>query len=202
MKKIRGVVFDFGGVISIMQEATFYPAVEALTGWNRETVKAGWKRHRLLMDADEISVQALYRRIADDLGQTFDDEVYEELKRLDYEAWSVPNPATIAWGKALKAQGYKIGILTNMPVNFVPWFDRCARELRAIADAEVISGAEHIIKPDPAIYALMVERIGLPPEELFFFDDSPVNVEAARQCGWSAAVFTTPEAAAQALAQA
>ncbi len=201
MKKIAGIVFDFGGVISAPQDASFFPAVEALTGWDKATVLAGWKRHRLLMDADTISVRELYRRIAADHKRALSEACYDRLAQLDFDSWAIPNPATLAWAKTLKAQGYKIGILTNMPTDFIPWFDRCAAEFRALADAEVISGAERIVKPDPTIYALMAKRLALDPEEHFFLDDTQANVDAARQAGWFAHRFTTPEDAADALQQ-
>lgn len=190
MKKIRGIVFDFGGVISAPALSDFFAQVTALAGWTQEQVLAGWTRHRAGLDADRIPVAELYRRIAADLKTPLSDLQIRELGRLDYEAWSPPNPETFRWAQELKAAGLRIGILTNMPTEFIPWFDRCAAPFRALADAEVISGAEGIVKPDPAIYALMAARMDLAPEELFFLDDSPRNVEAAIACGWQAHQFT------------
>lgn len=199
MKAIRGIVFDFGGVISLPMDSGFLPRVRELTGWAPEQVRAGWKRHRAGMDADTISVRELYRRMAEDLGQTLAPGTSDALAEADFAAWAHPNPETLAWARALKAEGYRIGILTNMPTDFLPWFDRCAAEFRALADAEVVSGAEGIVKPNPAIYALMARRIDLPPEALLFLDDTLANVEAARACGWHAHPFTSAADAAEAL---
>ena len=63
---------------------------------------------------------------------------------------------------------------------------------RALADVEVISGLEKLYKPDPAIYRLCEERMGLPPAKLLFFDDYPENVAAARALGWQAEVYNGP----------
>lgn len=201
MSRIRGIVFDFGGVISAPELPAFYKQVEALTGWSQQQLLDGWTRHRAGLDLDRISVCELYRRIAADLQTPLADDLLRELGRLDYEAWSPPNPQTYAWAQELQAAGYRIGILTNMPTEFIPWFDRCAAPFRALADAEVISGAENLAKPDPAIYALMADRMALPPAELLFLDDSPVNVAAAIACGWQAHRFTTVAAARAALEQ-
>ena len=43
-----------------------------------------------------------------------------------------------------------------------------------------------MLKPDPAFFREAIRRIGLPPEEILFVDDSPVNVEAARAVGINA----------------
>lgn len=199
MKQIRGIVFDFGGVISSPTLPAFFEQVASLAGWTQEQVLAGWSRHRAGLDLDRIPVAELYRRIAADLKTPLADGRLREIGRLDYEAWSPPNPQTYAWAQELKAAGFRIGILTNMPTEFIPWFDRCAAPFRALADAEVISGAEGLAKPDPAIYALMATRMGLAPDELFFLDDSPVNVAAAIACGWRAHPFTTVASARAAL---
>lgn len=199
MKTIQGIVFDFGGVISKAQDATFFPEVRRLTGWSREEVLDGWKAHRRALDADDVDAQGLYRLIAADRGETLPQTTLDALKQLDYDSWSVPNPETLAWARELKAAGFRIGILTNMPTGFIPWFDRCAHDFRALADAEVISGVERITKPKPEIYALMAQRMGLPPASLFFLDDTQANVDAARACGWHAERFASVAQAKAAL---
>lgn len=196
---MKGIVFDFGGVITLPQDETFYARVEARFGWTRAAVRAGWKKFRRLMDADIISIEELYLRMAAEEDRELSPAEAEEIGRWDYDSWAIPNPQTIEWIKTLKQQGYKVGILTNMPSNFVPWFERCAGEARRIVDAELISGTVHLAKPAPEIYRLMEERMALPPEDLLFFDDLVENVQGAVACGWHGAVFTTVEAAQQAL---
>ncbi|MBO6675440.1 MAG: HAD family phosphatase [Rhizobiales bacterium] len=63
----------------------------------------------------------------------------------------------------------------------------------------VVSGEERIIKPDPAIYHLLLERAGLPADRTVFIDDSPKNVEGARAVGMHAILFTTPSDLREAL---
>ena len=58
----------------------------------------------------------------------------------------------------------------------------------------VVSGAERLAKPDPAIYRLAAERAGLPMGELVFVDDRLANVEAARGLGMHGIVFTGADA--------
>ena len=58
----------------------------------------------------------------------------------------------------------------------------------------VVSGDEQLIKPDPAIYRLLLERNGLAAETCVFIDDSVKNVKGAEAVGMQAIHFTTPEA--------
>ncbi|MFN3451565.1 MAG: HAD family hydrolase [Sphingorhabdus sp.] len=54
----------------------------------------------------------------------------------------------------------------------------------------VVSGIEKMVKPDPAIYALALQRFGLKPGEAIFIDDNHDNVVGARANGFSAHHFT------------
>jgi len=60
-------------------------------------------------------------------------------------------------------------------------------------DDIIVSGEVHMIKPDPAIFQLLLQRINLPASECLLVDDSAGNVEAARSLGFSTIHFTKPE---------
>jgi 2-haloacid dehalogenase len=53
----------------------------------------------------------------------------------------------------------------------------------------IVSGAEWLIKPDRAIYELLLQRYGVKPDRAVFIDDSEVNVIAAREVGLHAIRF-------------
>jgi epoxide hydrolase-like predicted phosphatase len=55
-----------------------------------------------------------------------------------------------------------------------------------VTDDIVYSHEVGLRKPDPAIYALTAERLGVQPHEIVFLDDVVANVEAARRAGWHA----------------
>lgn len=70
--------------------------------------------------------------------------------------------------------------------------------LSELFDQVVISGEVGLRKPDPAIFAVAAERLGLPPEGCLFVDDLPGNIEAAEALGMrgvlhQAAATTIPE---------
>ena len=188
-----GVVFDFGGVISVspMEGWELYPFCAA-RGVDRTTVAAGWKRYRHLWDGGFISFDEMYRRIFADAGVEISGADLEELWEIDAVGW-IRNlrPETLDLMRMLKAQGKKLGILSNMSPDF---HDRLfvprAADYRALVDVEVISGLEKLYKPERPIYDLTQRRMGLSPERLLFLDDTPVNVNAARSYGWQAEVYS------------
>ena len=57
----------------------------------------------------------------------------------------------------------------------------------------IVSGVEKLLKPDPAIYALALERFGLEPGEAIFIDDNHDNVLSARANGFAAHHFENSE---------
>ena len=57
----------------------------------------------------------------------------------------------------------------------------------------VVSGDERVLKPDPAIFHLLLDRNGLAASDCLFIDDNVHNVEGARAVGMQAHHFTTPE---------
>jgi len=57
----------------------------------------------------------------------------------------------------------------------------------------VVSGDERLLKPDPAIYQLLLGRNGLEAADCLFIDDSLKNVKGAEAIGMKAHHFTSPE---------
>ena len=60
-------------------------------------------------------------------------------------------------------------------------------------DGIVVSGLEKLVKPDPRLFHVFLDRYGLAPESCAFVDDNPLNVAAARSVGMKAVQFTSPE---------
>lgn len=93
----------------------------------------------------------------------------------------------------LHAKGAPLYAITN-------WNQDKFRETRARYDFLnrfrdiVVSGDEKLIKPDPAIYELLLNRNGLKAADCLFIDDSPKNVAGAEAVGMKAHHFTSPHA--------
>ncbi len=56
----------------------------------------------------------------------------------------------------------------------------------------VVSGIEKVMKPDPTIYRLLLDRFNLNPAETLFIDDRVENIDAAKKLGISGIVYTSP----------
>lgn len=100
-----------------------------------------------------------------------------------------PVPGMVEIVEELDAAGVPIFGITNFSHEFWPPFR--AREEHVFGRFRdiVVSGDEKLIKPDPAIYRLALDRFGLAPAEAMFVDDSLPNVESARAMGIHAVHF-------------
>jgi 2-haloacid dehalogenase len=91
----------------------------------------------------------------------------------------------------LKTLGTRLYCLTNFSAEtYPPTFDRFEflRWFRGV----LVSGEVGVIKPDPRIFELLLERFAIDPNRAVYIDDVAVNVDAARPFGIHAIHFTTP----------
>ena len=185
----RAVLFDFGGVL-LRQDWDQYDEFCERNGLPTRALR------RALYGTDEwralqtgrISDRSIWRAAAiaslaehcGDRAEGLFEEWYARPIRL--------HDSNIALANALRAAGIRIGLLSNAAPDLetrivddfgvdIDWHDR------------VISGLVGLAKPDPAIYHLAAERIGLPEPACFFIDDLAENVEAARSVGMQAHHF-------------
>ena len=104
-------------------------------------------------------------------------------------------PGTLALIERLIAAGTAVGVLTNNGPLVHAYRETLAPELaRLVGDRFLVSASFSTMKPDPRVFYRALERLGFSPEESFFTDDMPENVDGARTAGLSGAVFTTPAA--------
>lgn len=95
--------------------------------------------------------------------------------------------------RELDAAGVPLYAITNFSGEFWrAWVPQYAELFDRFRDV-VVSGDEKLVKPDPAIYALALERFGLEGPDAVFVDDSPANVAGARDAGIHAVLFTGAE---------
>lgn len=183
---IKAVVFDFGGV---------------LIDWSPEYVYS-----RLIPDATERrwfldNVCKMEWVVQQDGGQTIVEGTaeliakfpeHEALIRAFYERWQEMLGGVLEDGvalvDALEAAGVPLFGLTNWSAETFPYAWERYPVLQRFREV-IVSGRVGVVKPDPAIFALMRAEIerhlpGVAAHELVFIDDNVRNAQAATALGW------------------
>ena len=102
----------------------------------------------------------------------------------------VPIPQMIDLLRRLKARGHSLYCLSNLHADSFAHL-KAEYLFWELFDGAVISCLVHLCKPEPAIYAHMLETFGLSGPEALFIDDMEVNLEAAKPFGIRTIRFVT-----------
>jgi len=104
---------------------------------------------------------------------------------------TVPGPVAGSHGivERLAGKGVPLFCLTNFGDEFWQVFRPTQPIFDHFADI-IVSGVEKVAKPEARIYEIVEARSGRSGDALFFTDDNPANIAAAKARGWDAHLFT------------
>lgn len=178
---VKQIIFDVGGVLLDFDPAAMVRAVtevEADARLLRREIfgHADWSRLDRGEEEDAV-LRSMKERLPERLWPQADEIMahWHENLRPKQETWDL--------ARELDELGYPLYVLSNAPrrvysfLHLIP-YDR----MKGV----MLSCEEGLLKPDPAIFRCLFVRFGFEPEECFFIDDSPLNVEAAQWCGMQA----------------
>jgi len=191
---IKAAVFDYGGVISFPPPTETETELERLTGLPVETLRVLHRKHRGEWDRGTYSGIEYYRAILSDCGIFVDDASLARIVEADIEGWKHVNPLTVKLMLDIKAARLKLGILSNMPREFLSWVKANRLKLGG-ANITVFSCEHNVIKPEPAIYEKLRDQLDCDYSEILFFDDAAENIAQARVLGIRGILWDGPEAA-------
>lgn len=193
---IRNIIFDIGNVLA---DYCWMEHIERFgyRGETAERIGKAMMQSAVWPEMDRgvwTSEELLAGFIANDPALAEEiREVFSDLSTLVRE-----RSGSIPWIRALKAEGYGVYYLSNFSKRVE---EEAAGELTFLKemDGGIMSHRERLIKPDRAIYRLLLDRYGLLAEESVFLDDTPENVEAARALGIRGLLVESQEQAGQKL---
>jgi putative hydrolase of the HAD superfamily len=192
---IKAVVFDYGNVICFPQAPEQREKLAVLAGIPLETLNELDGQYRGdLLDRGTFNSKGYYKTILERAGVFPDDEALQKLAQADWDSWKNINPGTEALMREIQKSGFKLGILSNMPHDFLAWGRKNIAIFRE-ADTTLFSCDLGIIKPEPGIYKALIAALGYKTEEVVFFDDVQDNIDKAVSLGINGFIWKDPETA-------
>jgi putative hydrolase of the HAD superfamily len=193
---IEAIVSDFGGVITEPFDTSFTRATEeygipiAAFGAAMQQLNEG-RAEPLLFGLERGEIAAadftadMQRALSDMLGRP-----------VDLDGWAPALMRSLGrnqrllsyYGELRATRGIRLAILTNNIREWQPYW-REALEIDALFELVVDSGFEGVRKPEPEIYARVLDRLGLPGRACAFIDDLEINLPPARDAGMHAIHF-------------
>jgi putative hydrolase of the HAD superfamily len=192
---IRAVIFDYGNVLCEPQPPEDITAMATELAQTIDRFVPIYWRNRVSYDRADMDAVEYWALLA---GRRLALDKIAKLIDLDNRSWLHPRASTIPWVDAMRRQGLRTALLSNLPASLrdalgnVPWLPEF--------DVKTYSCTVRLTKPDREIYEHCVRALGVDPSEAVFLDDRPENVEAAAAMGIHAILFETPAGAAIRLA--
>lgn len=184
---IKAGIFDVGGVLHDASTKYIYPDIITTLGITKEAFDKVWKRLINLFGKGEISEEEFWKVF---IKQTQSTKPLpkESLFLREFIKHYNRHEDVLSLVQKLKRNGYRVAILSNS----IPPHARYQYEIGIYQnfDVVVLSHEVGIQKPDPEIYALTLEKLGVTAAEAFFVDDLKANVDPAIKLGMHGLIFT------------
>jgi putative hydrolase of the HAD superfamily len=189
---LRAVVSDFGGVLTapllqgfaLVQEDTGVPP----EAFGEALARAGEPNPLFALEVGAITeadfIATLERELEPILGRPVDLHGFAQR----YMGTLAANDELFAYYRRLHARGVRLAVCTNNVREWEPlWREKLP--IDEIFETVVDSAFVGVRKPDPAIYGIVLERLGLAAGECAFVDDIAINVRAAAELGFAGVRF-------------
>lgn len=185
---IKNIVFDLGGVIMTLDPAEALRRFKALGLSDAERYLDAYTQSGIFGNLEEgkITAEDFRSKLSSLAGHEL---TFDECKHawLGYRK-DVPQ-RNLDLLKELRAKGYRLILLSNTNPFMMDWalsseFDGKGSSLNDYFDALYLSYRLGIMKPAPDFFRQVLDNENILPEETFFVDDGPRNVEAAGKLGF------------------
>lgn len=184
---IRNIVFDMGQVLVYFRPDVFVERLGVPEGDRALLLREVFQdREWVQLDRGTLSEEEAAERIEKRLPERLHSAA-EELICGWWKRPLLPVPGMAELIARLKGMGYGIYLLSNANRQLPRYFSRIPGSEHF--DGRIVSADWLLLKPQREIYEKLYEVYGLKPEECFFVDDQPANVEGAYCTGMDGAVF-------------
>ncbi|AZA83122.1 HAD family hydrolase [Chryseobacterium lactis] len=180
---IKNIIFDFGGVLMDWDPRYFFKTYfnddEKMEYFLENIAQSEWNEQqdkgRSLAEGTAIQIKKFPE--------------WEKEIRAFYDNWTVmlksEIPQNVEVLRKLKNTDYQLFGLTNWSEETFPYALENYDFFQIFDGKIVVSGTEKLIKPDPEIWHVLLNRYHIQAGESVFIDDNPKNIEMAKSLGFT-----------------
>ena len=191
---IKAIAFDYGGVIAFFQDKQAMQDMADMAGIDSDMMNRIYWERRSDYDKGLVDGHEFFKNTLADAGVFTDPDTLERLVSRDLKSWSHVNPKTVEFILELKKSGVKLAVLSNIVKEFLEQVKETL-PVFSLFDTLIFSCEVNSSKPEEKIYRILLSQLDCKAEEVVFFDDMEVNVQAARDFGIQAFLWKDPETA-------
>jgi len=201
LPEIKTIIFDWGGVLIDTPGAGIVSHCSRTIGVSPQAFVEAYKLVEFDFYRGTITEPQLWQRICGMAGVNVPQQCLDETKSVWFDAFEGsyrPRGEMFELVGQLKAEGYKVGLLSNTEMPSLTFFEQ---DIYRNFDFSVFSCVEGLAKPGAEIYHLAARRAQCPASQCVFIDDRKENIDAADAAGMKGVHFVDLNSLKQELAE-
>ena len=187
---IKALVFDFDGLILETEGAIFQSWQELYRRYNYEVPLDHWQRNIGTAEERFDPLAELEQQIGREVNRGYDLS-WRMQREKELIADQSPRPGVVEMLQRAQEMGLKIGLASSSPCE---WVTSHLGRLGLLSFFDIMTTQEDVkrTKPEPELYLMAVEWLGIAPHEAVAFEDSMYGLIAAKRAGLYCVVVPTP----------
>ena len=184
MPTYRACLVDVFDTVVTVDMPRYGAAVAGRAGIDPDAFEVAFRAWAMPAMAGRVTIRQVMAEVLRACGTTADEGVLDLLVAADRELLdelAVLPDDVVPFLESLRERGVRTAFVSNCAENTRPMLERLG--LAALVDELVLSCEVRAVKPDPAIFDMALDRLGVRPEESLFVDDQPAYRRAAEAAG-------------------
>jgi FMN phosphatase YigB (HAD superfamily) len=185
--KMTAFIFVIGNVLIDFDLPRLLKAISNRSRVNTEDIHGSWTRKDTIdVETGKVDSKIHYERYADSIGLNWS---YDAWKKAWADIYTF-NDKGMAIFFELKEKEFPVYLLSNLAQYNKEAIEMKYRDFFSLSNGNYFSYELGLHKPDPQIFLSVCSKINTSPEQCFFIDDLPENVEGARTVGMQSIRFS------------
>lgn len=176
---MKAVIFDLGNVLVNYDGVDTFTAVSQLASISLDEIYGHYQQHEHTFGTGQLSGLAYYQKLDEAFGLSASYDRFAAAFCRNQQR----NETALAFARELQGRAnVTVGIISNTNGVHASWLHTNLPELEQF-DSVILSNEVGLLKPDPAIYELALNQLGISAEQALFVDDLAENVAGGTAVG-------------------